>query len=473
VKRPLDAWRRLRLGTRLALGLGALALVVFAVVGTVLATTMHGYLAARLDEQLTSSQLDQRTKLRNYGGAPRSPYAWYSAVFQVDDGVASPLDGGVLPADVAPLADVARSAIDTEVLRTVHLRDEGAFRVRACPIRTGEVLVSAAPQGELDSTVRRLILVLVAAFTLALAVLVIVGRMVLRKGLRPLSDMAATAHDITSHDLTGSADLPVRVSGSGGGVEVEELRTALNRMLDHIDASLAVRTAANERLRRFVADASHELRTPLTSIRGYADLFSYAAANEPAERDAHLAKIREETARMSALVDDLLLLARLDSADVDAPLRIERTDLARLATTAAETFRVAHPRHPLDVDIDSRPLWLPADPTRLRQVLDNLLANVAAHTPEGTAARMSVRTSDGWAEVAVTDAGPGIRTEHRARIFDRFYRVDDSRSRGYGGSGLGLAVAQILVQTHGGTLSVDTEPGRTTFTVRLPGVEAP
>jgi two-component system, OmpR family, sensor kinase len=294
--------------------------------------------------------------------------------------------------------------------------------------------------------------------------------MVLRKGLRPLSGMAATAYDITSHDLTGSADLPVRVSGTGGGVEVEELRTALNRMLDHIDASLAVRAAANERLRRFVADASHELRTPLTSIRGYADLFSYAAANEPAERDAHLAKIRAETARMSVLVDDLLLLARLDSADAETPLRWQRTDLAELATAAAEAFRVSRPDHPLEVDIGTRPVWLRADPTRLRQVLDNLLANVAAHTPPGTPARLTVRVSPGWAEVSVADSGPGIPAEHQARIFDRFYRVDDSRSRRAGGTGLGLAVVQMLVAAHGGMVTVDSGPGGTVFTVRLPVV---
>src|SRR2546430_3568161 len=224
-----------------------------------------------------------------------------------------PASGGTLPDDIGPLAAVARDATHSEVFRTVSLK-EGTFRVRGCPVDGGAgVLVSAAPQDALDDTVQRLIMVAGAAFVLALAALVFVGRIVLRKGLRPLSTMADTAHEIASRDLTKSAELPVRVSGAGGGVEVEELRQALNRMLEHIDLSLAARTAANDRLRRFVADASHELRTPLTSIRGYADLFAYAAANEPAERDAHLAKIREETARMSVLVDDLLLLARLDS----------------------------------------------------------------------------------------------------------------------------------------------------------------
>jgi two-component system, OmpR family, sensor kinase len=466
------AWRRLRVGTQLALGLGALALVVFAVVGTVLVTTMQGYLADKLDDQLTRSQLDQTNKLREYHGTPRAPQDWFSAVYRVDGASAEPTAVANLPPDSGQLAAVAKDATQTEVLRTVYVKGEGSYRVRGCPLDGGEVLVSAAPQSDLDNTVQRLIFVAGLAFVLALALLVFVGRMVLRKGLRPLSDMANTAHDITSRDLTKSAELPVRVSGDGGGVEVEELRTAFNRMLEHIDASLAVRTAANERLRRFVADASHELRTPLTSIRGYADLFHYAAANEPAERDAHLAKIREETARMSVLVDDLLLLARLDSPDQETPLRLERIDLSVLANAAAEAFRAAHPHHPLRITMGGAgPLWLRADPIRLRQVLDNLLANIAAHTPPGTSATLDVGASGGWALVSVVDSGPGIPVEHQPRIFDRFYRADDSRARSNGGSGLGLAVVQMLVVAHGGTIELDSVPGRTAFTVRLPNAE--
>jgi two-component system, OmpR family, sensor kinase len=466
------AWKRLRVGTQLSLGLGALALVVFAIVGTVLVTTMRGYLAGKLDEQLTKSQVEQSNKMK-YG--IKTPFAWFSAVFDVRDGNATPRPGGSLPSSVDPLAAVAKDSTTTEVFRTVYVKDEGTYRVRGCPLgppgqTSSTVLVSAASFNDIDNTVRQLLLVIGAAFILALAVLVFVGRLVMRKGLRPLSAMADTAHDITSRDLAKSDELPVRVSGDGGGVEVDELRTAFNRMLDHIDASLAARTAANERLRQFVADASHELRTPLTSIRGYADLFQYAAANEPAERDAHLAKIREETARMSVLVDDLLLLARLDSQEIETPLRLESTNLTELAVAAAEAFRAAHANHPLRVDLVGD-VWLVADPVRLRQVLDNLLANIAAHTPPGTSATIRVRSTDGWAEVSVMDTGPGIPPGHHARIFDRFYRVDDSRARRNGGSGLGLAVVHMLIDAHGGTIRVDSQPGRTVFTVRLPRVE--
>src|SRR5262249_40317174 len=162
-------------------------------------------------------------------------------VYQVDNGAARPKDVGSLPEDAGPLADVARDAAGVEVFRTVYIHGQGAYRVRACPVQPGQVLLSAAPLVEMDDTARQLVVVLGGAFVLALAVLVFAGRLVLRNGLRPLSDMAATAHDITSHDLTRSADLPVRVSGRGGGAEVEELRTAFNRMLEHIDVSLAAR----------------------------------------------------------------------------------------------------------------------------------------------------------------------------------------------------------------------------------------
>ncbi|MEQ0558562.1 HAMP domain-containing sensor histidine kinase [Amycolatopsis sp. NEAU-NG30] len=466
LRRWYGAWQRTRLGTRIILGLGALALVVFAVVGVTMAGIMHGYLDRRLDEQLVKSMDTQVPLLRATHGPPEPVYSWYSALYTVRDGVATPVSGGKPPSDAEQLAKFAVEGLGGDVTRTLYLRDGEPYRVRACPVDTDSVLVSAAPQKDLDSTVQQLIWVEAGAFTFALVVLVVAGRLVLRRGLRPLADMAGTAHDIASHDLTANPALPVRAAGTGGGAEVEELRTAFNVMLAHIDTSLAAKTEANERLRRFVADASHELRTPLTSIRGYADLFRYAAANEPAEREAHLAKIREETARMTVLVDDLLLLARLDARAAETPLRPERVDLAELAGDAADAFAAGRPDHPLTTSLATA--VVDADPVRLRQVLDNLLANAAVHTPPGTAVHVSVTASASEAVVRVTDTGPGIAPADQDRIFDRFFRVDDSRTRGNGGTGLGLSVVQSLVTAHGGTVAVESEPGRTTFTVRLP-----
>nr|WP_206440020.1 HAMP domain-containing sensor histidine kinase [Streptomyces scabichelini] len=464
----------MRLGTRLALGLGVLSLMVFAVVGTALTTYMRDYLSAQLDEQLAQGQIAQSKSIEEYGTlSGKKYYSWFYAVYDVSDGtpvLRKPEDPADLPEDVDSFTAVARAqtGADTEVLRTDDLKGKGTYRLRACEVEPGVILVSAAPMDGIDDTVGRLIMIQAVTFGLALLALVVFGRGMLRRGLKPLSDMAHTARGITSHDLTDSARLSVRHDGRSGGPEVEELRTAFNTMLEHIDDSLAVRTEAEQRLRRFVADASHELRTPLMSVRGYADLFQYAAANTPEERDKHLARLRAEAARMGILLDDLLLLARLDAADVEAPLRLEDVDLVELVHQAADAFRAGRSDHPLTVTAPPDPVRLRLDPLRLRQVLDNLLSNAAVHTPAGTKVSVEVCIESGMALVQVTDTGPGIPAADQHRVFDRFYRVDKARSRDRGGSGLGLAVARSLARAHGGTIELTSRPGSTAFTITLP-----
>ncbi|WP_424920395.1 sensor histidine kinase [Streptomyces sp. wa13] len=469
------AFRRLRLGTRLALGLGALSLVVFTVVGAALTTYMRDYLTNQLDDQLGLAQIAQSKSIAETGTLQgKKYYRWYYAVYDVSGRVPelrSPEENGDLPPDIAPLTSLAgkQAADGTEVLRSAHLAGTGGYRLRACAVKPGVVLVSAAPTDGIDATMRRLIGFQVVAFAVALAVLVEFGRRMLRRGLNPLSDMAHTAHGIASHDLTESAArLPIRAGERGGGPEVEELRTAFNTMLEHIDDSLAVRAEAEQRLRRFVADASHELRTPLMSVRGYADLFQYAAANAPEERDRHLARLRAEAARMGVLLDDLLLLARLDAAEVDAPLRLREADLVGLAEEASAAFRAGHPDRPLSVTSPQDPLVLRMDPHRIRQVLDNLLTNAAVHTPAGTPVSVEVARQRNTAVVRIEDAGPGIPPADREKVFDRFYRVDKARTRDRGGSGLGLSVARSLAHAHGGTVTLDSRPGSALFTVTLP-----
>ncbi|MEV7991356.1 HAMP domain-containing sensor histidine kinase [Streptomyces sp. NPDC086077] len=480
LRRLRQSYGRLRLGTRLALGLGALSLVVFAVVGTALTTYMRDYLSAQLDEQLQIGQLAQSKGIADHGTLQgKKYYRWYYAVYDVSDGTAElrkPETAADLPADVGDFTSLARAQVasHTELLRTEHLKDAGTYRLRACEVEPGVVLVSAAPMDDIENTVRQLVTIQAVTFGLALLALVVLGRKMLRRGLQPLSDMAHTAHGIASHDLTESAArLPLRADRRGGGPEVEELRTAFNTMLEHIDDSLAVRAEAEQRLRRFVADASHELRTPLMSVRGYADLFQYAAANAPGERDRHLARLRAEAARMGFLLDDLLLLARLDAAEVEAPLRLADADLVQLVERAADAFRAARPGHPLTVSTGDRPVRLRLDAQRIRQVLDNLLTNAAVHTPPGTEVCVAVSVTAGAALVRVSDTGPGIPAADRERVFDRFYRVDKARSRDRGGSGLGLSVASSLVRAHGGTIELTGEPGATVFTVHLPAGTAP
>jgi two-component system OmpR family sensor kinase len=462
--KPVGEWR---LGTRLALALGALALTVFVIVGWVMVTSMQSFLDRRLDDQMVISQQGAAKEVEYSGKVTKLPPDWFAVVYKIENGDVQAQPGDQQPEDREEFDALARQALAADRFQTEYLRDEGKFRLRACQIIKDEfILVSAAPMHDRDGTISQLITVGVIAFLAALVTLVVGGQALIRKGMQPLSNMADTAHDIASHDLTDSADLTVRVDSNGGGVEVEELREAFNKMLAHIDSSLAARTAAEQRLRRFIADASHELRTPLTSLRGYADLFRYAAANEPGEREKHLEKLRSEASRMSVLLDDLLLLARLDSAESEPPLRPEEMDLSVVAEAAADAFRAARPSHELSLDADT--VTMTADPTRLRQVLDNLLTNAAVHTPAGTAVSLKVTASNGFAVVQVGDTGPGIPEADQARIFDRFYRVDNSRTRQRGGSGLGLAVVQSLIQAHGGTITLTSHPGSTTFTIRLP-----
>ncbi|MEU0472442.1 sensor histidine kinase [Streptomyces olivaceus] len=472
IRRLWRAYRGLRLGTRLALGLGVLSLVVFAVVGTVLTAYMRDYLERQLADQMKLVQVVQSKDAAVHGTVQRKPYyGWYTAVYDVSGGSADLRTPAEVPADSRSLTELARTMARSEkdITRTVRIGGRGPYLLRACAVEPGVVLVSAAPMGDVEDTVDQLVTVQVIVFGLALTALVVFGRRMLRRGLKPLSDMASTAHGIASHDLTESAArLPLRADGRDGGQEVAELRTAFNSMLEHIDASLAVRAEAEQRLRRFVADASHELRTPLMSVRGYADLFQYAAANEPAERERHLARLRAEAARMGGLLDDLLLLARLDADEVEAPLRREDTDLKELVRQAADAFRAGHPGHPLTLRAGPAAVQAHLDPQRVRQVLDNLLTNAAVHTPPGTAVSVTLSGTPEAARVSVADTGPGIPAADRERIFDRFYRVDKARSRDRGGSGLGLSVAASLVRAHGGTVELTGEPGATVFTVTLP-----
>ncbi|MFD0417896.1 sensor histidine kinase [Streptomyces sp. NPDC127108] len=489
IRRLARTYRRMRLGTRLALGLGVLALAVFAVVGTALSTYMRDYLEHQLNSQMKLVQGTQAKDAERHGTVERQPfYRWYTAVYDVTDDRAVLRRPSEVPADAGKLtavAEVQRDSGAKEVYRTAHIEGQGDYRLRACEVSPGVVLVTAAPLEDIEKTMDRLLMVQIIAFALALVGLVVLGRALLRRGLKPLSDMAHTARGITSHDFTDSARLPVRVDSDTGGPEVGELRTAFNTMLEHIDDSLAVRTEAEQRLRRFVADASHELRTPLMSVRGYADLFQYAAANEPAERDKHLARLRAEAARMGLLLDDLLLLARLDAADVETPLRLQDTDPVELVNEAADAFRAGRPEHPLTVRVDGEPVVrvdggpavrgegdpavrLRLDPLRVRQVLDNLLTNAAVHTPAGTQVSLTLSVSPEAVVVQVADSGPGIPAADQERVFDRFYRVDKARTRDRGGSGLGLAVARSLIRAHNGSIDLTSRPGSTVFTLRLP-----
>ena len=346
------------------------------------------------------------------------------------------------------------------------------FRMSVASIgTTGQTLIVALPLREVSRTLdhfRNIELAVTIFVALAVAGL---GLWLVRLAMRPLTGMAATA-DAISH-----GDLSRRVSPADERTEVGRLGLALNTMLGRIESAFAERQRSEDRLRRFVADASHELRTPLTSIRGYAELFRRGAATRPDDLAKAMSRIEEEAARMGVLVEEMLLLARLDQG---RPLDRKPVDLSALAAQAVDDAQVVEPDRIITLDVDG-PVQVIGDAVRLRQVLDNLLVNIRTHTPPGTPATVGVHLDAAGdatsgtnghgprAVLVVKDEGPGMTEEQAARAFERFYRVDPSRARTSGGVGLGLSIVSAIVGAHEGTVTVDSTPGEgATFTVTLP-----
>ena len=244
-----------------------------------------------------------------------------------------------------------------------------------------------------------------------------------------------------------------------------EVARALNTMLGRIEEAFAQRDATEEQLRRFIADASHELRTPLAAVTAYAEMFDRAAVDHPEDLGRVIGGIQAESGRMGSLVEDLLLLARLDEG---RPLERKPVELVAVSADAVAAARAVGPDWPVELRAE-RPVDITGDAARLRQVLDNLLANVRAHTPAGTTARVTVSEDGDEALVEVADDGPGLTAEEASRVFERFYRADPSRSRHHGGTGLGLGIVAAIVAAHGGKVDVSAAPGSgTTFRVHLP-----
>ena len=374
-----------------------------------------------------------------------------------------------LPGSLLVPEEQAAGRSRDEVERRMVTIDGGRrFRVATWRLSsTGSSLVLALPLDDLDSTLRRLLLVELVVTSAALAGGVVLARWLVTVGLRPLDDIATTAGAIAGGDLSR------RVDREESTTEVGRLGGALNAMLGQIERAFAERRASEDRLRRFVADASHELRTPLTSIRAYAELFERGAASRPDDLARVLAGIESEAARMGVLVDDLLLLARLDQGRV---LEGAPVDLGALAAEAVDAARAIDPDRAVSLTVEGS-VEVSGDRVRLRQVLDNLLANVRAHTSAGAPASVSVSAdaSRSVAVVDVTDTGPGIPEAERGRVFERFFRSDPSRSRDAGGAGLGLAIVAAIAAAHGGRAGVHAGPGGvgSSFRVELPVLGAP
>jgi two-component system, OmpR family, sensor kinase len=337
------------------------------------------------------------------------------------------------------------------------------YRCLSQRVRTPEgdqaTLVVAVPLTEVSQTLGRLRVIEGLVTALVLLGLGGLSWWLVRRGLRPLEEIGVTAGAIAAGDLTQ------RVADQNPRTEVGRLGLALNAMLAQIEEAFAERKASEDRLRRFLADASHELRTPLTSIRGYAELFRRGARQREEDLAKSMRRIEDESARMGNMVEDLLLLARLDQ---DRPFEWERVDLAAIAADAVEDARATDGGRKITLD-GSAPVVVLGDEARLRQVAANLLGNAIVHTPAGTpvTVRTAIENGDGVLEVA--DRGPGLSPEQAERAFEPFYRSDPSRDRATGGAGLGLAIVAAIAKAHGGTVRLDATPGGgATFRVLIP-----
>jgi two-component system, OmpR family, sensor kinase len=366
--------------------------------------------------------------------------------------IGSAADASLIPAGLTQTLDRPRAVEDGD--------GPASYEAIAVDGKNGQVVIAVISLSAEKETLRHLLAINLWVAVVVLAALAGVAAFILKQSLRPLLRIASTA------DAIAGGNLAERVPPASPRTEIGRVSSAINRMLEEIELAFAQRDATEDRLRRFLADASHELRTPLTSIRGYAELFRRGADREPADLARAMAAIESEGERMSQLVDDLLLLARLDEA---RPLDRKPVDLRRLIHDAVDAARVTDHSRSYGFELGSSALVADGDERRLRQVLDNLLANARQHTPEGTAVYVTGKRSGAEIVLAVEDNGPGIPHELRDRIFDRFVRPASSRGRDSGGAGLGLAIVRSIVTAHGGAVKARAlVPHGLAFELRLP-----
>ena len=419
-------------------------------------TSLRSYLFSQVDSQLQADAIPIGTQVvqalnRPFGRTVVPPPGLW---VQVRDPSGTPISDPEiypLPPPNLPLQlPGSGGSAATPVLFNVASggTSQVAYRVLAEPIdlagtRVGTVIV-AIPLNDLHHTLGRLLLIEVLVTAAVLGAVGALAWWIVRRGLRPLDEMTSTAGAIAGGDLSR------RVETTDERTEVGQLGQALNTMLTGIEHAFGARAASEERLRRFLADASHELRTPLTSIRGYAEIFDRGARDRPEDLATSMRHIREEANRMSTLVDDLLLLARLDQ---QRPLAHDRVDVSDVARAAVDAAHAIDPARPITL-VSNGTVPVTGDADRLRQVVDNLLANAERHTPAGTPVEVRVRSDADWAWIEVADRGPGIAPEEQARIFEPFHRSDPSRARTTGGIGLGLAIVSAIAHAHGGAVGV-------------------
>ena len=453
--------------------------VSFVVVATVTAFALRTFLVQRLDQQLAAAGTRFSVSLEH----PNDHDADNTDQLSATQGqAAGTLGARVLNGQVTAIAVIARgdddqspSARDRQVVaslrpnnnpRTIDFPNLGEYRVLVTSGDDGDVLVTGLPEHPVDETIGRLLLIELAVFAAALLLSGAAASLSVRWSLRPLHRVASTALEVSNLPLSaGTVTLPARVAIDTPQTEAGQVADAFNHMLEHVGSALHDRNASEDNLRHFVADASHELRTPVAVVRSHAEYAQRVGGDLPEAVSEALSRIATEADRMGHLVDDLLLLARLDAG---RPLEKGPVDLTRLVLEAVADARMISADHLWRLDLPDQEVAIDGDAHALRQVVANLLANARTHTPPGTTVTATLtETNSGEAVIAVNDDGPGIPGDILPRIFNRFVRAEIARARP-DGTGLGLAIVAAIVTAHQGAVEVTSEPGATTFTVRLP-----
>ena len=464
------------LSTKLIATVVGLFLAVTLATASLTVLLLHNFLQGRLDA-------DVRTSVIRQGGRPD---------FDADNrgpGGGAPGGGGgfltlTLRAGVAPVSRVAKGrtyrVLTTAQItqlndasiggspKTVEVTGLGDYRLISVRTPDGSTLISGLPMSGVTDTVSQVITLITGGTIVGFILVTAGGLWLVRRNLAPLQRVAHTATHVSNLELdSGDVALAERVAAADTDprTEVGQVGLALNNMLDNVEGALQSRHESEQRVRQFVADASHELRTPLASIRGYAELSRREREPVPASVTHALSRVESEALRMQGLVEDLLLLARLDAG---RPLDREPVDLSLLAMDAVSDAHAASPDHRWELDLPEQPVEVTGDHARLHQVVANLLANARTHTPAGTRVVTSVRPDGHWVRVSVSDDGPGVPASLQGSVFSRFTRGDDSRNRAAGSTGLGLSIVDAVTRSHGGNVELVSAPGHTTFTVLLP-----
>ena len=481
---PFATWS---LRSRLSLGILLLTALGFLVASFATQSLLKGYLLTQVDDQLVAiseaaiprierggiaiDEDDDEHPGRGLGrgpgaSAPLSQIPTSTSITLLDSN--GSLIGGLggnlgTPSITSYLAGLLPGEVAVHGDEAFTIQAPGPdFRVIARPLTSPSgTFIAAQNLGELDRTLSRLTFLFSLIGLSLLLLIAFASRSVITIGLRPLEDAEKTAGEIASGNLSA------RMPDANPSTEVGRLVTSLNTMLARIEEAFAVRTESENKLRRFVADASHELRTPITAIRGFSELHRQGAVTGEKETTELIARIENESKRMGSLVEDLLLLARLDQA---REMESKPVDINKVVEDAVISARAAGPEHPVTLNSTNTEIFTLGDEVRIHQVVANLLANARTHTPAGTPITVTVGSTESGIEITVADKGPGLSADDQKKIFERFYRTDASRVRtGSDGSGLGLSIVDAVMRAHGGSVTVQSKPGEgALFTLLLP-----